>query len=145
MFDIRFLPPFGDTVDLREGEITLGEHVERFESPTYLWPVERYEHQWLDAARRLVDGAPSTAFFTAVHAPDDTEYHRWWVMWREGHQVHVQEHLLLVDQLPLPLVLSNPYRAIQPREQISDEGDPISEWSLTVDDLTEFVARRAGS
>jgi hypothetical protein len=43
------------------------------------------------------------------------------------------------------LVLSDPYRAIQPREQVSEEGDRISEWRLTVEDLTEFVARRAGS
>ena len=145
MFDIRFLPPVGDDDRGREGKITLDDHVETFESPTYVWSVTRYEQQWLEAARRLAAGARSTAFLTEVHAPDDTEYHRWWVMWREGDEVHVQEQLLLVDQLPAPLVLSDPYRSIPARVQISEDGERISEWRLTVDDLTEFVARQAGS
>ena len=72
MFDIRFLPPVGDDDGGREGKITLDDHVETFESPTYVWSVARYEQQWLEAARRLVGGASSTAFLTEVHAPLDS-------------------------------------------------------------------------
>ena len=70
-----------------------------------VWGREDYERQWIEAARRLLDGADRTGFFTAA-------MWRWWTMWLKGHEAIVHEQILVPEALIEPLEPTDPYRQI---------------------------------
>ncbi len=78
----------------------------------------------------------AAGFFTAV-------FLRWWVMWREGKEVIVQEQLLTPERLAaITDWREGPYQLIEDRRSTSEDGMPISEWFLNVADIDGFLARR---
>jgi hypothetical protein len=142
VFDIRFLnaPP-----EQREegglglwGEVTLGEYRERFLAPLGLWPRERYEQQWREAAERLLQGAERTAFFTVA-------LQFWWTMARSGQDVLVQEELITgerVEQLGSALDPDIvPYELLRPISLETEDGERISTWRIAFTDVASFAAR----
>ncbi|HVS39630.1 MAG TPA: hypothetical protein VMS17_29000 [Gemmataceae bacterium] len=120
------------------GSVQLGAYAEDFLAPLGPWQRADYERQWIDAAQRLVSPAARAAFFTAA-------FQFWWVMWREGKTVIVQEQLLIPERLEgLTDWQAAPYQLIWERQATSGDGTPISEWRLGVADIEGFLARRGG-
>jgi contact-dependent growth inhibition (CDI) system CdiI-like immunity protein len=123
------------------GRITLGHFQEDFQAPLYDWAPGDYEAQWVEAAERLVQGAPVVVFLThMVHAT--APYHIGWPAWREGEVVIVQERLFVASQLPGPFDPAAPEAHLGPRCERSVEGQPISQWRITVGDVAQFLDRR---
>ena len=60
-------------------------------------------------------------------------------MYCEGHDVFLQNHLLFLDQIDGVFDPSQPYAHIPSRETVSEDGEPISEWKITLDDLMLFL------
>ena len=144
MFDIAFIlnePPYLDE-DGRQGlwgRIVLGDFSERFVAPTRWWSRVEYERQWVDGANRLLAGARESAF---VEQAGRT----WWIAWRESESVFVQQRLLVADEMAparLAVVSELPYELVGDRETHSEDGSPISQWLVGVDDVRAFVERRA--
>jgi hypothetical protein len=90
----------------------------------------------MEAARRLLAGADRTGFFTDA-------LWRWWTMYLDGHDVIVQEQILVPEVLIEPLDPAHPYRQLRERRVMSEDGMPISEWRLMLADVQDFVERRA--
>lgn len=142
MFDICFLSRKPEVQaggwPALSGRITLGSYAERFLAPVDRWTPEDYEHQWREAAARLLAGRP-TAFWTVP-------WQFWWVMWPLGGEAVVQEQFLTPDRLagmsgPLgPLVGSAPYELVGPRETRTTEGQAVSEWRLLIADVGRWYA-----
>ena len=139
MFDIAFI---ADEPVLEEeawlslcGRITLGDYSECFWAPLDPWRRADYERQWLDAAHRLLHEADRTGFFTQA-------YWMWWTMWREGSRVFVHEEFIPPERYGGPYDGSVPYHIIGPRGTHSDDGEMVSEWEISVDDIREFLGRR---
>ena len=141
MFDLRFVGGAEGDLNAARGLITLGDHTRGFVAALDFWARRQYEAQWIAAARRLLEGEDSTAFFTSVSDPATVEYQRWWPAWREGERLYVQEHLLMIRQLEPPFDLSDPYVHIHERQQIAEGGHRISEWRLRLADMIAFVRR----
>jgi hypothetical protein len=85
MFDIAFVqneqPYHGeDGWTGLWGRIILGDFAERFVAPIGSWQREDYERQWIEGARRLVEGAQESAFVAEAGR-------LWWVAWRQGQQI----------------------------------------------------------
>lgn len=143
MFDIRFLDlPAEHGEDGGEelwGETTLGDYRERFLAPLSLWPRERYERQWLEAARRFVEGAERTAFFTVA-------WRFWWTMGRMEGDVVVQEELIVEERAarlgPDPDPDRVPYELLDPVQLVNEDGMTISTWRVSMADVRDYVARR---
>lgn len=141
MFDIAFV---GDVADQQPdgwmglpGRTELGSEAEHFLAPIDRWQRFDYERQWIEAARRLLRPEARAGFFTSA-------FHRWWVMWREGEEVIVQEHLLIPEQLAtITDWRAAPYQLIEDRRSANEDGMPISEWLLNVADIKGFLARRS--
>ena len=116
MFNLELMgPPEGEGERLYNwGRITLGHFQEDFQAPLYDWAPGDYEAQWVEAAERLVDGSPVVVFLTHMVHPT-APYHIGWPAWREGDVVHVQHSI---------------------------EGQPISQWRVTVADVAQFLDRR---
>jgi hypothetical protein len=146
VFDIEFI---SDEPELQDegwyglwGRTTIGDDVEDFLAPLSIWSRADYENHWLEAAVRLVEGAGRSGFFTSA-------FQFWWAMWRDGREIIVQEEFLTPDRLqrlgPAPDTSHAPYHLLGPHRRTSEGGHAISEWLLRVNDIEEFVARRASS
>jgi len=146
MFDLELLgSPEGEGERLYVwGRITLGAFQDEFQAPLYDWASGDYLAQWLDAAERLVAGAPTVVFLTHMVHPT-APYHMGWPAWREGERVLVQERLFLAEQLGGPFDLEHPEVHLGPRQEVSDEGLKISQWTVTLDDVAAFLDRRRHS
>ena len=118
--------------------IALGEFDERFIARVAAWQLADYEGQWLDGARRLIDGARESCFVADAGR-------LWWTAWREGQIVLVQQRLL-VEHTMVPArnadAASLPYELVGPRRTHSEQNEPYSEWQVTIGDLVAFVGRR---
>jgi hypothetical protein len=60
-------------------------------------------------------------------------------MYREGETVYLQDHLLFYTQLKEPFSLDAPFASLRDRETISAEGQPISEWSVSLSEIQQFA------
>ena len=114
------------------GRITLGEYEERFLAPVGYWSRADYERQWLEAARRLLRSADRTGFFTAP-------YRFWWTMWRDGERVFVHEELITPERYAGPYDGTPPYQIIEDRVTHNDEGEQISEWEISLQDIRAYL------
>jgi CdiI N-terminal domain len=123
------------------GRLTLGHFREEFQAPLYEWAPGDYAAHWLEMARRLVQGAPVAVFLTHMLRPE-ASYHLGWPAWREGDRVYVQERLFLREQLNGAFDPEYPEVHAGPRQTVSLEGDRISEWEVSVRDVTLFLERR---
>lgn len=135
-FDIRFVRDEPESLEEFLGEgavglrgrITLDDYDEEFVALVGEWERADYERHWMEAARRLVDGADRTAFFSSAF--------EWrWTMWRVGDRVIAQEHYLDVDGFPEPFDRTDLFAHIRDRET------GASEWTLAFEDFAGFLAR----
>jgi hypothetical protein len=99
------------------------------------WERHDYERQWLEAARRLVVGSSRTGFFTDA-------FRFWWTAYRDGEHVYVQEMFIGTERYQPEFGAPVPYHLIEDRRTHTGDGDPISEWEITMDDVRDFVRRR---
>jgi len=143
VFDIEFIGrPEGEGERLFcWGRITLGHFREEFQAPLYEWAPGDYVAHWLESAERLVVGAPVAVFLTHMVRPDDA-YHLGWPAWREGERVFVQERLFLREHLNGAFDPDNPEVHAGSRQELSPEGERISQWQVGLDDVAAFLERR---
>jgi hypothetical protein len=146
VFDVELIGrPEGDGERLFNwGRITLGHFREEFQAPLYDWAPGDYAAHWLESAERLVAGAPVAVFLTHMIRPE-AAYHLGWPAWREGDRVYVQERLFLLEKLTGPFDPQNPEVHVGPRQEISPEGERISQWQVGVRDVAAFLERRRDS
>jgi hypothetical protein len=124
-----------------EGELTLGEYAERFESDLRFWSVAEYEGQWRDAVLRLVGGAPSSALVTSYRGPG-AGVHFVWSLWRDGDTVHVQETPVPTESLSAPFDPARAWDYVGPRHTVTEDGATIPEWAVALAQLATFVLDR---
>lgn len=126
-------------------EITLGSFRERFQSTLFYWSISDYQKQWVHAIERIVNVDNSTsALITELRDPAlaGEVVGQWWVLYREGEKVYVQNQLILKKNLTGGFNPLDPYSHIPKRKTETDEGDKISEWEVTVQDMREFLKRQ---
>jgi contact-dependent growth inhibition (CDI) system CdiI-like immunity protein len=143
VFDIELLgPPEGDAERLFNwGRITVGHFTEEFQAPLLEWAPGDYLAQWLEAAHRLSKGAPVAVFLTHMVHPQ-AAYHLGWPAWRDGESVYVQERLFLHEQLTGAFDPEYPEVHAGPRREISEDGERISQWQVSLHDVLAFLERR---
>ncbi len=123
MFDIKLLNesekgPNGE----RLGQITIGDHTERFACyPTVDASVNSFPNIWRQRLEHLIDGESS------VKLDYDPRFS--WVIYREGESCFVQQ-----------IFFPNGINAnIPERKTISENGDPISEWNVSLDSISSYL------
>ena len=143
MFDIEFIPdePHFSSEDGWSGlwgRVRLDDFTERFVAPLGKWHQSDYEEQWIEGAQRLIDGEHKSAFVVEAGR-------LWWTAWRESSKIYIQQQLL-IDRHYSPAWTATaanlPYDLIGARESQSEDGEELSEWLITLDDLREFLSRR---
>jgi hypothetical protein len=147
VFDIFFEP--GDPVPYSEkddwlgllGRSVFGSFTESFVAPLGWWSRPDYERQWLEGARRLVSGLKASAF---VLEPGRL----WWTAWLDGDRVIIQQRLLVAPEMEEARAATPdavPYEAVGRRNSTSVDGPAVSEWTVGVADVRDFLDRRTAA
>lgn len=121
------------------GRIQINTFEEGFLSSLAYWNRSRYEAQWKDGIERILNGADTSCLIVNMVDPLQANFILWWILYREGNDVHFQNAVLFIDELEGTFDENTPYRHIPARRTRSEEGLPISEWVTSVDDVARFL------
>jgi hypothetical protein len=152
-FSIKFLDEplqyFGDNpgTPFAIGEITLGSFRDNFAASLHTWTKGHYEAQWQVAIDHLLKGNSKAALITEYINPEVSSRLRWWPMYRVGHTAYFQEGLLFFENAPTSLInfsepfcLDQQFTYVPEHQTVSDEGDSISEWSVSLAEVEAFAS-----
>lgn len=145
MFSIEFDsgPQVGFGEPVMIGRIVLNEFAESFVAPLVFWRTGDYQRQWREAAETIVRGGDRSCFVAAMRRTPDDGAIFLWPVYRCGEAVYVQHRLLLPETVDGRFDPANPYAQVNERQIVSEQGEPISEWQISVKDIALFL-RRAG-
>jgi hypothetical protein len=121
------------------GRITLGEFSEEFVAPLIFWTPDDYRKQWHEAAERILNGSERSCFVAAMRKSPLDGVIFLWPAYRDGDVVYVQHKLLLPEFVKGSFDTSNPYAQVDERRTMSEEGEQISEWRVSVEDIARFL------
>ncbi len=123
------------------GLIRLGEHREYFGSVLTFWGTDDYKGIWDAGLRRLLGGASTSCLATSVLEPSSANFVEVWPLYREESSVYVQNCLLFLNQLSHEFDTAAPWESVYPRSVVNEDGQRISEWQISIDDIGEFLER----
>jgi hypothetical protein len=63
----------------------------------------------------------------------------WWALYRVGEHVFAQNQLVFFDNLKSEFDANRAVEFLRDRQTENEEGLPISEWSVPMDDLRAFA------
>ena len=141
MFSLEFIAgPLAENGELSQrGRITLGDFSEQFISPLVFWTVADYERQWIEGARRIIDGGERSCFVTAMRESPFSGVVFLWPVYRVGQDVYLQHRLILPEHVNGSFDPLDPYAQIDRRETLSADGEQVSEWQVNLRDVARFV------
>ena len=125
---IRFLTTTDIDLDQAVGELTIDGFTESFDVPLHYWSRDDYERQWNEGLKRIDSGASRSCLITSMSDPAHANFIVWWIIYREGRQLFLQNQLLFLERLVGEFDESNPYQFIQDRVTTDPDGGRISEW-----------------
>jgi len=76
------------------GMIAFADLYESFDMPLDYWALEQYEYQWQQGLRRLKNHTHS-CLVTAINNPEQRRYINWWLLYREGDVIYIQNHIIV--------------------------------------------------
>lgn len=121
------------------GEIKIGDFHEAFRASLSYWTEHEYLSQWKDALKKIINGDNKSCLITSMYDPSNANYIFIWVLFLDKKVVHIQEHILFLDELNKPFCELNPYESIRSRETVDEDGNSISEWDVQLDDIKVFL------
>lgn len=127
----------------RVGRLVLNSYQEQFIAHTLTWTEMEYLEQWTSALLRAVEGKAS-ALVTDMLTPIQSSHLVWWPMWRIGEELVFQNRLFFFKQHKIEgptLLLERLYEMIGEHTSIDREGNPLSEWRVTLLDVQGFIKR----
>jgi hypothetical protein len=123
------------------GRIRINGHVERFPMDVGFWSPDDYRRSWWESCARL-DAAPgdiASCLVASTGDPAKASFIWTWPLHRIGNTVFVQNNLVFLDELETPLDLTRPWLATGPRQTHTEDGQPISEWSVPLSAVRKFL------
>lgn len=120
------------------GKLIIGDWEEIFVSSLYLWSKEDYMAQWLHAIRSMLNGSEKAALIVEYLGPDAGRLW-WWPMYKVESSVYLREQILFFDQLKEPFSLDKAFSYIGDRRIISEDGQKISEWNVSLSEVEKFA------
>ncbi|MEQ6023600.1 hypothetical protein SOM70_13585 [Streptomyces salinarius] len=123
------------------GCIRVGEFEERFPMSLSYWSVVQYEASWRRCLGLLVEGGPDTTscLVTSITDPANSNFLFCWPLYRSGSVIYVQNSIIFLNELAEEFAPDEPWRFVEPRSTVDEDGQAISEWRTTVQDVEEFL------
>lgn len=148
-FSIRFLPESyqeieHDPVEESIGEIVIGAFSELFVASLSFWTRAQYEAHWKEALIRIIETASTSSLITTMYDPSLANFIFWWPMYRHADDVVFHNQMLLLMETEELLDPSNPYNFIPEYYNVSEAGEKVSEWKVSIDDICAFLQQQSG-
>lgn len=125
---------------LAYGKIQIGDFSERFIMYLGYWDIPKYQSQWLEGVQRILNDEYSTScLLQNMYDPKQAGFIFTWTMYKIQDTIILHNRMLILDDLEEPFDENNPYNSMDPRETITEEGDPISEWTTSTQELEKFL------
>ena len=122
------------------GEILLGDYRDTFAATLFEWSRPQYEASWRFELTRLLDGADRAVLLTQLLIPGKSGLPNWWALYRgERNEVVIQEHFGINEKLFIRFSPQNPSESLKDRRAFTDNGRPISEWTVKTEDIESFL------
>ena len=121
------------------GKITAGDLAEIFIASLVIWDAEKYESQWRTAVERVVAGESKSALVVSYADPSIAEFLIWWLLYREGDSVYLQNQMLFFDRLKEPWYPGDLQRYVPDRRTVNESGIALSEWVVALQDFREWL------
>ncbi|WP_120497429.1 hypothetical protein [Kiloniella sp. EL199] len=119
------------------GTIKIDDFSESIYAPLAYWNVNDYRKQWREACQDLLSGCEKTALITSMKDSDNANFLVTWPMYRAENKVYIQNQILFLDEVSFDE--NNISNSISEREAEAEDGEPISEWSVSVEAIESFV------
>lgn len=121
------------------GKIEIGDEYQCFKSSLVFWNKEAYLSQWKKSLKQFVnEDLNSTYLLTDVSNPDYANFFFWWILYKDGALVRVQEAILFTSDLNENYDLLDLYEYIPSYESHTEDGVEISEWTTSLYNLKTF-------
>lgn len=124
---------------LAYAEIDLNGFKEAFQVDLSFWSRRDYETQWRQAVERIIAGESRSCLIASMPDPATANFVFTWPMYALGDEVAVQNRVMFMDEIQGEFDPLNPYVHLGPRETLTEEGAPISEWRVSAGDLVRYL------
>jgi hypothetical protein len=128
--------------EVARGRLVLGMFEESFEASLRTWSRGDYSRHWREAIAKIVGGSDRSALVTDMYEPATANFIRWWPMYRLGDVVRFHNQLLFLAQLAEPFTIDNMFGSV-PEYSATSDGHLISEWSVDISAVEQFLAAGA--
>ncbi len=126
----------------RTGTIKMNDYYERFAMAIADWKLKDYEAQWCEGLNRIKHYDTSCLVYSVYSIQEGGSVYVW-ALYRLGNEVIIHDQLLIdqileacsIDKKIKDFTKSNCYDYLPPLERVSDYGQPISEWIVSIDDF----------
>jgi hypothetical protein len=124
------------------GRITVRGFEETFPMDLTYWGAEKYRASWVKALRVLERGDDATScLISSITDPSTSNFVFCWPLYRSQDLVYVQNSIIFLEELDEDFDPDRPWRFVEPRSTVAEEGHEISEWQTTVDEVRDFLRR----
>jgi hypothetical protein len=128
-----------------DGVILIGDFRETFSAALDLMSKRDYLQQWRYAARRIAEGSDCSAIITSFADRGGEIVGMWWPLYLcAGGLVAVQNRLILREVVDGRFSVNTCYDYVGPHNTMTEDGDAISEWVISVSELAAFAVRVKG-
>ncbi len=127
--------------DYYSGKIRIENFQETFLASSTFWKIEDYHRQWIEALRNIQEGSLREALITSMYDPANAHFFDWWLLYREKDSICVQNQIFMFGEslLNLEEVKYRDLRREIPLREVHDEdGKLISEWTTSVNSVSNF-------
>ncbi|WP_234434467.1 hypothetical protein [Streptomyces sp. NRRL F-5126] len=121
------------------GRVTVGDFSEPFPMDLSFWTVGDYSRSWERALGELEASNNSTScLISSITDPETAKFIFCWPVYREGEDVYVQNSIIFLDGLEEQFNPQEPWRYVEARSLVDEDGNRISEWSTTISQVRRF-------
>jgi len=128
------------------GTIRISDYYESFLVPVDLWSVADYKRQWQEGIGRILMGTVPSCLVTGMRDPEHGLLVNIWPLYADPDNagvVVIQSKSLLCREIRMRLTGRNFHDLIGPREFMTPDGDPVSEWVIPRSSLVDFLKELA--
>jgi len=121
------------------GRISVDDFSEVFRASLGYWAPADYRRSWVRAFDVIAESEQAAAcLVTSMADPGTVDFVMCWPLYRVGDSVHIQNKLIILDQLASALDPEAPWLSIGPRVTVDEDGNPLSEWEVPFASVAEF-------